>query len=462
MASCCHSGPGYASPLEAKTKGPTEKILFIPCIVPGKYDYLATVDCDPSSPTFCQVISRAKIPDSDGELHHTGWNACSSCHDDPSAQRRYLIAPALRSGNIYIFDTINQREPVLIKTIKGEEIKAKCDLSWPHTSHCLGSGEIMISHMGDSKGNAKANFLLLDGTDFSIKGTWTNENANFGYDFWYQPRHNIMASTEWGEPNALKDGFNPQHVADGKYGNDLHLWDWKEKKKLKTINLGSDGFVPLEVRFLHDPEKAIGYVGVALSSTIKAFYKDDSGEWQAKTVISVPSLEVDGWALPSMPGLITDILISLDDRFLFFSNWLHGDIRCYDISDPLHPKLAGSLFVGGSIRADGAVTLKDGKERPVIPTLKGASLRGGPQMLQLSLDGKRLYCTNSLFSPWDRQFYPSMVSEGSQLYQIDVGADGSLSLNQGLYVDFGKEPEGPALAHEVRYPGGDCSSDIWL
>lgn len=35
--------------------------------------------------------------------------------------------------------------------------------------------------------------------------------------------------------------------------------------------------------------------------------------------------------------------------------------------------------------------------------VKGQKLRGGPQMLQLSLDGKRLYVTNSLFSPWDKQ-----------------------------------------------------------
>lgn len=35
--------------------------------------------------------------------------------------------------------------------------------------------------------------------------------------------------------------------------------------------------------------------------------------------------------LPEMPPLITDILISLDDRFLYFSNWLRGDIAQYDI-----------------------------------------------------------------------------------------------------------------------------------
>ena len=36
-----------------------------------------------------------------------------------------------------------------------------------------------------------------------------------GYDFWYQPRHNVMISTEWGAPQMIKNGFDPQHVADG-------------------------------------------------------------------------------------------------------------------------------------------------------------------------------------------------------------------------------------------------------
>lgn len=41
--------------------------------------------------------------------------------------------------------------------------------------------------------------------------------------------------------------------------------------------------------------------------------------------------------------MITDILLSLDDRFLYFSNWLHGDIRQYDISNPQKPRLTGQV-----------------------------------------------------------------------------------------------------------------------
>jgi len=234
---------------------------------------------------------------------------------------------------------------------------------------------------------------------------------------------------------------------------------------LKTLDLGSEhGLIPLEVRFLHDPAKPHGFVGVALSSTIIHFWRNSAGEWLHEPVIKIPAHEVENWALPAMPGLVTDILISLDDKFLYFSNWLHGDIRQYDISDPSSPKLVGQVFVGGSIRADGTVTLKkEGEKRPEIPLIKGEKTRGGPQMIQLSLDGKRLYVTTSLLSSWDSQFYPDMVKNGGNLILVDVDNEkGGLTINRNFLIDFGKEPWGPVLGHEVRYPGGDCSSDIWL
>lgn len=84
-------------------------------------------------------------------------------------------------------------------------------------------------------------------------------------------------------------------------------------------------------------------------------------------------------------------------------------------------------------------------------------------MLQLSLDGKRLYVSSSLYSAWDKQFYPKSISAGGYIAQINVDTDkGGLTLNTDFLVDFGNEPYGPALPHEIRYPGGDCTSDIWL
>ena len=74
--------------------------------------------------------------------------------------------------------------------------------------------------------------------------------------------------------------------------------------------------------------------------------QENGKEWKADKVIDVPNKKVEGWVLPEMPGLITDIILSLDDRFCYFSNWLHGDIRQYDISDRANPKLVGQVHVG--------------------------------------------------------------------------------------------------------------------
>uniref|UniRef100_A0A7N6AZW1 Methanethiol oxidase n=1 Tax=Anabas testudineus TaxID=64144 RepID=A0A7N6AZW1_ANATE len=440
-ASCSGCGPGYRSPLDAM-KGPREEIIYLPCIYRNtgtlKPDYLATVDVDPRSPSFCQVIHRLPMPNLRDELHHSGWNTCSSCFGDASKKRNRLILPSLISSRVYVVDVGTEpRAPQIHKMVEPVDLFWKCGLANPHTSHCLGSGQIMISCLGDPSGNGKGGFILLDGETFEVIGNWEQpgESAPFGYDFWYQPQHNVMISTEWGAPQALGDGFNPAHVKKGHYGQCLHVWDWTTHKRLQTIDLGEEGAIPLEVRFLHDPSAPEGYVGCALQGTVFRFYKTPKGDWAAEKVIGVPSKKVEGWMLPEMPSLITDILISLDDRFLYFSNWLHGDIRQYDIKDRRNPRLVG----------------------------QGRRVHGGPQMLQLSLDGRRLYVTTSLYSAWDKQFYPDMIKEGSVMMQIDVNSDsGGLSLNENFLVDFGKEPDGPVLAHEMRYPGGDCTSDIWL
>jgi hypothetical protein len=66
------------------------------------------------------------------------------------------------------------------------------------------------------------------------------------------------------------------------------------------------------------------------------------------SVHSSPTETLEGWPLPGgVPGLITDLAVSMDDRFLYFSNWLHGDLRQYDISDPANPRLTGRLWLGG-------------------------------------------------------------------------------------------------------------------
>lgn len=439
----------FATPEDAR-KSPPESLGYVTCVHAGagasKPDYLATVDLDPASKTYSQVVHRLPMPKAGDELHHFGWNACASCHG--ARARRYLIVPGLVSGRIHVVDTEKPREPRLHKVIEPDEVVRKTRLTAPHTVHCLDDGRIMISMLGDDALNGPGGFLLLD-DKFEIAGRWeTNTTGmNYNYDFWYQPRHNAMVSSEWAAPKTTRPGFKLDDVKAGKYGHHIHVWDWSKRTIAQSIDLGEKGMVPLEVRFHHNPASAHGFVGAALSSVMWHFFKDGPA-WKAEKVIEVEGQkDVKGWDFP-VPGLISDLVVSLDDRWLYFSNWLHGDVRQYDIRDPSKPRLTGQVWVGGLL----------GK----APAFRGSPARGGPQMLQLSLDGKRLYVTDSLVSSWDNQFYPNIAQRGSLMLQLDADTvNGGLKLNERFLVDFGKEPNGPARAHEVRFPAGDSTSDVW-
>jgi methanethiol oxidase len=296
--------------------------------------------------------------------------------------------------------------------------------------------------LGDAEGNGACGFAVLDARTFEIKRRWDDggERPRLNYDFWYQPRKNVLASSEFGEPKAYEPGFNLDDVAAGRYGSRLHFWKLSERRVEQTVELGETGLVPLELRWLHDPDADEGFVGAALSSTMWHFHRDN-GSYAADPSIAVESVELDGWPFP-VPGLITDLVLSMD-RFLYFSDWLHGDLRQYDVSDPAHPRLTGQLWLGG-VRG--------------MPSDAGRELHGGPQMLQLSLDGRRVYVTNSLYSTWDNQFYPGLRS---WLLRVNCGPNGGMEVDRDFFVDFSERPEGPARAQEMRLQGGDCTTEIF-
>ena len=251
----------------------------------------------------------------------------------------------------------------------------------------------------------------------------------------------MLVSSEFGEPNAYEPGFDLADVQAGRYGQRLHFWNLEQRTLEQTVDLGEKGLVPLELRWLHDPDAEEGFAGAALSSVMWHFHRSN-GSWAADPVIEVESVELEGWPFP-VPGLITDELVSMDDRFLYMANWLHGDVRQYDVSDPAKPKLTGQLWLGGVI----------GK-----PSDSDRDLNGGPNMVQLSYDGRRLYVTNSLYSTWDNQFYPDMRS---WLLRINCDPKGGMELDRDFFVDFHDRPGGPARAHEVRLPNGDCTTEIF-
>src|SRR5207302_1904183 len=94
---------------------------------------------------------------------------------------------------------------------------------------------------------------------------------------------------------------------------------------------------------------------------------------------------------------ITDIALSVDDRDLYVSCWGTGELKRYDVSDSHRPRETGSVRLGGIVGQ--------------APHPAAGALQGGPQMVEVSRDGRRGYLTNSLYAAMGWLF---AVSQGLQ------------------------------------------------
>ena len=422
-------------------------------------DRLAVVDVDPKSATYARIVGQVATPGTGDELHHFGWNACSSClcpnAPHPHVERRYLIVPGLRSSNIHILDTKpNAREPKLIRTITAQELAERAGYSRPHTVHC-GPDGIYISALGNAEGKGPGGVFVMDHETFDVLGRWEVDRGpqQFAYDMWWHLGHDTVVTSEWGTPDMIEGGLVPELLLGGKYGHQLHFWDLHKRKHLQTIDLGAEHQLILELRPAHDPTKAYGFVNCVvslkdLSSSIWTWYRDGD-RWAIKKVIDIPAEPADPDQLPPLlkgfkacPPLVTDIDLSVDDRYLYVSCWGTGDLRQYDVSDPFKPTLTGVVRIGGIVA------------RAPHPA-GGGPLNGGPQMVEISRDGRRIYFTNSLYGAWDSQFYPDGIK--GWMAKLDTKPGGGIEPDPRFFLEW----PGGYRPHQVHLQGGDASSDSY-
>jgi methanethiol oxidase len=458
----------YRSPAEA-IAAPPERLAYVAAYDPTgtSKDAITVIDADPSSSAYGSVIGWSELPTAGNELHHFGWNACSSalCHEGHGdhgqpLERRYLIVPGLRSSRTYVLDTkADPRNPQVVRTIEADELAAKAGYSRPHTLHC-GPGGIFMSALGGANGNdGPGGVALLDHETFDVVGAWEHDRGDqyFAYDVWWHLNYDTVITSEWATPSMFESGLNPEDLLGRKFGHHLNFWSMSERKLTQRIDLGDQHQMVLELRPAHDPSKAWGFVGVVisvedLSGSIFFWYREGD-RWAARKVITIPAEPADPDLLPpalkpfgAVPPLISDIDLSVDDRWLYVSCWGTGELKQYDVSDPSSPRETGSVRLGGIVG------------RQPHPSAPDQPLGGGPQMVEISRDGKRVYVTNSLYAGWDDIFYPDGV--GAWLAKLDAD-----TTTGGMAADPGFFPKGDDFrglrVHQTRLQGGDASSDSY-
>lgn len=452
--------PTFHATAQLAMQAPAETLAFTLMLSPdgSQPDGLAVVDVDPKSKTYSRIVHQVIMPNTGDEFHHFGWNACSSALSPLTGhaflERRYLIIPGIRSSRIYVIDVKEPLKAKIHKIIEPEEVFAKTGYSRPHTIHCGPEG-IYVSTLGGGGADGTdgpPGIFIMDCETFDIIGRYEIDRGlqDKQYDFWWNLPRDYMVSSEWGLPPQFENGVVPEDLLSNKYGHRLHFWNLRERKNVQTIDFGENHQMALEVRPAHDPVKEYGFCGVVVDTTnlegsIWTWWRED-GKFHARKTATIPPEPAAKDDLPpllqgfeAVPPLVTDIDLSLDDRFLYVSCWGTGEMRQYDVTDPLNPTLAGSVHVGGIVR---------NTKHP-----SGKDFGYGPQMVEISRDGERVYWTNSLYSTWDDQFYPG--ERGAAMVKADVGDSGGLTLDEQFYVEF---PDG-YRSHQIRLEGGDCSTD---
>ena len=454
----------YPSPKMAMAAAP-EQLAYVAMLNPDpqKSDGLAVVDLDATSTTYGQLISQVDMPGAGDELHHFGWNACSSClcpySPHPQMERRYLVVPGMRSSRIHVLDTKpDPRRPRLVKVIEPKDVMARTGYSRPHTAHC-GPDGIYMNALGSVEGKGPGGIFVLDAETFEIRGPWESDRGpqHLAYDFWWHLAHDTMITSEWGTPDMVEAGVVPELLLGGKYGHALHVWNLRTRAHQQVLDLGAEQQMVLELRPAHDPTQTYGFVGVVtslkdLSSSIWLWHREGTngnGQWKIRKVIEIPAQPAAAEDLPDLlkgfgavPPLVSDINLSLDDRFLYVSCWGTGELQQYDVSDPFNPVLTGNVQIGGIVA------------RKAHPKHPEKALNGGPQMVEISRDGRRVYVTNSLYRTWDEQFYPDGIR--GWMAKVDVKSSGGTVLDENFLLETdGLRP------HQVRLQGGDASSDSY-
>jgi selenium-binding protein 1 len=317
-----------------------------------------------------------------------------------------------------------------------------------------------MSNLGGANGDeGPGGVALIDHDTFEVTRAWETDRGDqrLAYDVWWHLKDDVAITSEWASPSMIEDGLNPEDLLGKRFGHHLDFWSLSEGRLVQRIDLGDENQMVLELRPAHNPQSLWGFVGVVISvadlSASVWLWHRDGDRWTVEKAITIPAEPAEEDQLPpalkpfgAVPPLISDIDLSVDDRWLYVSCWGTGELKQYDVSDPHNPREAGSIRLGGIVG------------REAHPAAPEQPLAGAPQMVEISRDGRRVYFTNSLYAAWDEVFYPDGV--GAWMARVDADPEAG-----GMTVDPGFFPHGDDFrglrVHQTRLQGGDASSDSY-
>ncbi|MGD8833240.1 MAG: selenium-binding protein SBP56-related protein, partial [Pseudomonadales bacterium] len=278
-------------------------------------DKLVTVDVNPASPKYGQVVNTVSVGGRN-EAHHSGLT------DD----RQYLWASGLDTSRIFIFDIHTDPAAPKIHKVIEDFVEASGGVVGPHTNYAM-PGRMLLTGLSNNRDHGGRTALVEytnagdyvathwmptdDALDGAVK---TGQFADgYGYDVRALPRRNVMITssfTGWNNYMMNLGTMMADAEAMKRFGNTVVVWDLHTRQPKKIFDVPG---APLEIRCAWGAQHDYCFTSTALTSKIWLIYEDDSGEWQAEAVADIG----DASKLP----LPVDISISSDDDLLWVDTW---------------------------------------------------------------------------------------------------------------------------------------------
>ena len=340
--------------------------------------------------------------------------------------------------------------------IERDELVTETGYSARTPSHC-GPDAIYMSALGGANGGDEGGgIFLLDCESFDPLGAWEVDRGpqRFAYDFWWHLGYDTLLTSEWGTPAMFENGVVPEKLLGREYGHRVHVWDLRKRRHLQALDLGDEHQMVLELRPAHDPRKAYGFVGVVvsvedLSASVWLWHRDGDGVDDQEGDHD-PGRAGRGRPLPELlkgfgavPPLVTDINLSLDDqqpvRLLLGHRRLPPVRRVRSVQPAARRARCG--WAGSS---------------PASAHPSSGPLTGGPQMVELSRDGRRVYVIELAVHDLGPR---SSIRTG-----WTAGSPSSTSVRPAgcSSTPTSWSPNSTAgVPHQVRLDGGDASSDSY-
>jgi selenium-binding protein 1 len=306
--------------------------------------------------------------------------------------RGRIWAASLNTSRFFIFDVrTDPLNPRLERTI--ENVPKLTGLTGPHTPYAI-PGRMLVTMASGPEGTGPGGVV-----EFTNEGEYvaSHRTPNHAYEIVVKPEFNRMLVSSWVPQKMF---MSPMSQWDPKqFSNSVTVWDLKARKIVQELK-GDP--VPLATRWALKPNASYGYSINHAGNSIWMFRRGKDGVFSYAKAADLSA--------GCLPG---DLRQSADDRYMYVSCIGGGEVQAWDISKPDRIRLHDT--VQGLVQAN---------------------------MMHLTLDGKRLYVTNSAISSID--FSPRYA-----LRLIHVGPDGKMKQDPFFAIDFSQAPNGPARPHDM-------------